>query len=146
MAVKQDCPTGLARCIDGVVEVSAGRSSCPSCPCAWTRQLGCPSGCAIENEELVREPNEAASLCKSLQVPATRPALDAGSATCPNEGERFLCQAGTVWACPKNDSAVPVAVCTRGCAREGETLEDPRVDVGGATSVMCIRDNAVVDP
>jgi len=100
----------------------------------------------VENEELAREPSEAESLCKSLQVPATRPPADAGFATCPNEGERFLCRAGTVWACPKNDSAVPVAVCAHGCAREDETLSDARVDVGAATAVMCRHDDQVADP
>lgn len=51
---------------------------------------------------------------------------------------RFVCRAGTVHACP-NGAAVPVAVCSFGCAVEEEVLTDARVDIATATNVMCRR-------
>jgi len=145
VAVKQDCPTGLARCIAGVVEVTEGEPACAGCPCGWRRLTACPSGCAVENEELVREPRDAPSLCRGGKPVSAPPPVDAGTTTCPNEGERFVCRSSTVFACPKGSSAVPVAVCTNGCAREDEALSDPSVDVGGATTVMCRRDHPTHD-
>ena len=96
----------------------------------------CDKGCAIENEVLVREPGQAATLCKRVRTDVTPAPPDAGSIQCPAEGERFVCQSGTVHACP-GTSSVPVGVCSFGCAVEGETLGDPSVDILGATSVLC---------
>jgi hypothetical protein len=148
VAVKQDCPPGLARCVAGAVEVTEGRASCPNCPCAWKRVRVCDRGCAVENVELVREGKEATSLCKGLPAPATFPDLDASSlsVTCPDESDRFFCHRSNVYACPRGSSAVAVATCTFGCASDDETLADPAVDIGIATSVMCRHDPAVTTP
>ena len=137
VAVKQDCPTGLARCVGGAVEVSEGHTACSGCPCAYERVRTCVAGCVVEGLELVREPEQAGTLCKPAGALAVSvPPSDAGGATCPS-GARFSCQAGTVYACPSGTSAVPVTVCTLGCVKEGETLDDPAVDVAGATAMMC---------
>jgi len=147
VVVKQDCPTGLARCVTGAVEVSTGRVACSGCPCAWTRTVVCERGCAIEDVELVREASEAKTLCKGLPGPATVPPIDAGATTpCPDESDRFWCRGGTVHACPGRGPAVPVSVCTFGCAADDETLAQPSIDVATATAVMCRHDRAVTGP
>jgi hypothetical protein len=147
VANKQDCPSGIARCVSGAVEVAEGRASCPGCPCAWKRIKVCERGCSLENVELLREPGEAISLCKGLPGPATYPQQDAGdSVTCPDESDRFFCHGSNVYACPRASSAVAVATCTFGCASEGETLGEPSVDIGIATSVMCRHDAGVATP
>jgi len=137
LSVTQDCPTGMARCVSGAIEVTTGQSSCSGCPCAWKRLEVCANGCALETVELVREPDVAGSLCKRVSDSSALPLVDAGSTYCPSEG-RFICRDGSVYACPQPSGlAVPVAVCTLGCAQEEETLESPGVDIGTATSVMC---------
>src|SRR5450631_2743014 len=75
IAVKQDCPTGLARCTSGSVEITEGRAPCGGCACAWKRIEVCEHGCVVENVELVREPDRAAALCNPLPVLATLPPL-----------------------------------------------------------------------
>jgi hypothetical protein len=96
----------------------------------------CSDGCAVENLELVREPEGAPALCKNAHASATAP-NDAAAFTCPNEGERFVCHRATVYACPEHAAAVPVSVCTFGCADEDEALSHPLVDIAIATSLMC---------
>jgi hypothetical protein len=145
LAVKQDCPTGLARCTEGAVEITTGRESCANCPCEWKRVKVCDKGCIAPDVELVRDPSAAETLCKGLPVSATTPAADAGDDVCPNEGERFLCRHGTVYACP-GASAVPVATCTNGCADDGETLADANVDIASASALMCAHDRHVARP
>src|SRR5260370_24747432 len=80
MAVKQDCPTGLVRCLSGSIEATEGREACPGCGCAWKRIRVCEQGCAIEGVELVREPSATGPLCKGPAQPdlATLPKPDAG--------------------------------------------------------------------
>jgi hypothetical protein len=146
VAIKQDCPTGLARCVSGAVEVTEGRATCPGCPCAWKRIQVCDRGCSLENVELLREPRDAPSLCKGLPSPATYPQDGGDSVTCPDESDRFFCHGSNVYACPRSSSAVAVATCTFGCASEGETLGEPSVDIGIATSVMCRHDHGVASP
>ncbi len=120
---------------------------CPGCPCGWTRTVVCERECALENVELVREPPEAKSLCKGLPSPATLPPPDAADVVnCPDEGDRFWCHGGAVYACPQRASAVMVAVCTHGCAADDETISEPSVDVGTATTVMCRHDSHVTRP
>ena len=147
VAIKQDCPSGLARCVSGAVEVTEGRATCPGCPCAWKRVKVCDQGCRLEGAELLREPRDAPALCKGLPASATFPLQDGGdSDTCPDESDRYFCHGSNVYACPKGSSAVAVATCTFGCAAEGETLADPAVDIGIATSIMCRHDRAVASP
>jgi hypothetical protein len=111
----------------------------------------CERGCAIEDVELVREPTEAKSLCKGLPSPATLPPplqADASAVTlaCPDDGDRFWCRGGTVYACPPKSPAVPISVCTFGCAADDETLSEASVDIATATTVMCRHDRAVTGP
>lgn len=148
MSVKQDCPTGLARCTEGAVEITEGRTACPGCPCAWKRVKVCSRGCIVEDVTFVRDPRAAESLCRPSTAEhfATNPPLDAAAdEACTNEGERFLCRHGTVFACP-SASAVPVALCTNGCADEGETVADPSIDIAAATALMCGHDPGVLGP
>lgn len=107
----------------------------------------CDQGCAIEAVELVREPDEAKTLCKGLPSPATLPPVDSGATLlkCPDQGDRFWCHQNVVYACPES-SAVEVAICTNGCAAEDETLADPSVDIATATTVMCRHDAGVTRP
>jgi hypothetical protein len=143
MAVKQDCPTGLARCASGAVEVTEGHPSCSGCACAWKRLEVCERGCVLpDGVELVREPSVAGSLCRLGSPSSTLPPADAGGVACPNEGERFLCRKGTIYACPQANPGVPVAVCSFGCAQEDETLDNASVDIAVASNVMCKRSSA----
>ena len=96
--------------------------------------------------ELVRERAQADSLCKATPGAwATVPPPDAGGEACPHEGERFVCRSGMVYACP-SASSVPVAVCTNGCADDGETVADTSVDIASATQLMCVHDRRVTGP
>ncbi len=148
LSVKQDCPTGLARCTEGAVEITEGRVACPSCPCAWKRVKVCTRGCIAEDVTFVRDARFAETLCRATTTGrfSTNPPPDAGTdEPCPNEGERFLCRRGMVFACP-SASAVPVALCTHGCADEGETVADPSIDIAAATALMCSHDPSALDP
>ncbi len=152
MAVKQDCPTGMARCVAGAVEVTEGHPSCAGCACAWKRIEVCTHGCAVENVELAREPSLAGSLCQHpMTGTSTLPEADAATTACPNEGERYLCRRGVVYACTTQGQGVPVAICSFGCAEDDETLATPEPSISAATTVMCrpsalLHDSAVAPP
>jgi len=149
LAVKQDCPPNMARCVEGAVEVSEGRATCPTCPCAWRRVGACDAGCAAETVELAREPLDPATLCRSDSTSFARlpdPSADGGA--CPTDA-RFFCGRGVIFACPPGAPGVAVNVCTFGCEREDESLDEPNVDIAAATSLLCRRhrtDSGVAAP
>lgn len=140
-----DCPDGLARCVDGVVEVSrlatlprpcVGRPE--GCTCPWERAGECDRGCVVSSvEPLVMEPARAlGQLCA--------PAPDAGSLTrlasragqC-EEDVQYRCSGGAVIACAERSV---VAVCERGCAGEGSEIgSEMPVDREGAFAILCSR-------
>jgi hypothetical protein len=138
-----DCSDGLARCQEGVVEVSMAfhyPDPCDGppekCTCPWQRLGDCPVGCAADGVELV-VPRERAL----LQLCAVRPdenlARPSGDAAvvAPCEGT-FACIGATVVACGPPPAAV--ATCTRGCAHDGDVLDDA-LDVTAATALLCSR-------
>jgi hypothetical protein len=137
VAVKQDCPTGLARCVNGAVEITEGRATCPGCPCGWKRVQVCQKGCIAEGLELVRDPADAPTLCAESKLAAMPPPGEVPLVNCP-AGDRFWCHDHTVFACPQGASAVPVNICTYGCREEGDGLGDPSIDIGGASRLLCL--------
>lgn len=145
VASPQDCPTGMGRCVGGTVEVAEGRSACPTCPCSWRRVLSCDAGCAAEQVELAREPLEPRAFCRAPSTGfASPPPPTVEAAKCPADA-RFLCHRGTVFACPPGSEGVAVNECAFGCEQEGESLDEPSVDIGAATSLMCRRKAAHTD-
>jgi hypothetical protein len=139
-----DCPDGLARCSDGVVEVSRltmipepCRGTIEQCSCPWERLDECERGCVADGVEIVAERGAArAQLCA--------PAVDAGAlvrvehspADC-EDGQLYRCKDGQVVACAEH---AVVAVCVSGCFAPGAFLGD---DVGvsreAAFAILCSR-------
>ena len=139
-----DCPDGMARCGDGIVEGSRAyhyddpcKGSPEQCQCPWERLGDCPHGCAADGVEL-DVPRERAleQLCApppgaSLSRP---PSPDATASACEDD---YVCAGGVVVAC--GPPAVAVAACTKGCAREGQAIDDEQVTREAATAVLCRR-------
>lgn len=155
-----DCPDGLARCVDGVIEVSrvfAYASPCAGppdqCRCPWDRLGACDRGCTAEDVEIVLARDKAAAqLCAPSAAPAARAfaraPLESGAgdratlvpprALC--EGELYRCVGGSVVACA-TDGGEPsaIATCVRGCAEEASYLDDDRVTRDQAVALLCRR-------
>lgn len=140
LLARTDCPPGLARCLDGKVQLSQGEAVCPTCACPWRTAVTCAAGCAAEGVVVVRDADRARGLCKSGPGESffRSPPADAPAVRCDGHGERFVCRGGVVGACPGTEG-VPVANCAYGCVSEGETLDDPAVDLGAATAMLCKR-------
>lgn len=145
-----DCPDGLARCADGVVEVSKFArvpSPCTGsperCACPWVREGTCPGRCSAEHvQRVVPKADAVAQLCAPTLDAATpyRPALPG---TVPPaggcEGERYRCAGGVVVSCGTGGEARrAVAVCSRGCVTEGDEIEDDVSDLAAA-ELLCRR-------
>jgi len=143
-----DCAPGLLRCSGGILQRHTTLTTCSGCPCAWgVDSHKCARGCAAEGLELFREADDATTLCalgdgETSSVPAP---ADAGAGSCPGEGERFVCHAGIVFACPGKDG-VPVSVCVRGCVEEDEALDEADVDIAKASAVLCRRGTSLRHP
>jgi hypothetical protein len=142
-----DCPDGLARCIDGEVEISRlAKISLPcngpegACTCPWDALASCVRGCVVDGVQFVMEPTRAE---EQLCVPAPdagrlvvdRPATGA-LASC-EEGELFRCAAGAVVDCNAHSA---IASCARGCSAEGASIDDA-ASVGreAAYAILCSR-------
>ncbi|HEY3818596.1 MAG TPA: hypothetical protein VGL81_15585 [Polyangiaceae bacterium] len=141
-----DCPDGLARCNDGVVEVSRlamiaqpCHGSPEQCRCPWERVQECDRGCAAEGLTIVAEREKGrAQLCA--------PEADAGvsaralAVTSPGqceEDELYRCSAGAVVSCA--ESAV-VGMCVRGCFTEGASIDrEIAVSREAAFAILCSR-------
>jgi hypothetical protein len=142
-----DCPDGLARCVEGVVEVSrlttipqpcnqAGAGA-GACACPWERAGDCDRGCVAEEATFLVERDRAlVQLCA--------PAPDAGPKVLPalqpadcDEDVLYRCASGAVVACEQH---AVVARCERGCATEGGDIgTDVRIDREGAFAILCSR-------
>jgi hypothetical protein len=142
-----DCPDGLARCVDGVVEVSrlatipqpcnqvgAGAAACA---CPWERAGDCDRGCVAEEATFVVDRDKAlAQLCA--------PPPDAGPKVLPalqpsdcDEAVLYRCAGGAVVACEQH---TVVGRCERGCATEGGDIGvDVNIDREGAFAILCSR-------
>jgi hypothetical protein len=138
-----DCPDGMARCDDGVVETSVLATiprSCKgtSCACPWERAGDCARGCVASGATVaVSRETALTQLC--------RPAGDAGpsavvvlepAADC-DEDVVYRCTGGAVVSCSQH---AIVGRCARGCATEGADLDDEvAVDREGAFAILCSR-------
>ncbi len=145
-----DCPDGLARCRDGVVEVSvmaAIPQPCPqslrplrSCECPWSPGVKCKRGCAGEGVEVVIEPLLAArQLCAPSQDASTVTVMTPGSGApgACGDGELYRCSGSRVVACREN---AVIGTCSRGCFDANAYLEDD-IDVSreAAFAILCLR-------
>ena len=147
-----DCSDGLARCVDGVVEVSrvfSYASPCAGppeqCRCPWDRLGACDRGCTADGVEIVlaRERASAQLCAPSAADVFARPPLavapgagDALGALC--EGELYRCIGASVVACVVDGGAPSaIAVCTRGCADEASYLDDDRITRDQAAALLC---------
>ncbi len=152
-----DCPDGWLRCHGGVAEasmlgsVAANCAATPdhpaACECPYRAVARCLRGCAAEDVIVEGAPDEASRTCNgggaaALAVPAP---VDAGPAACAGEIARFRCEHAIVFACAAA-GAVAVSECVSGCYREGEELDDPAVDVRGATALLCRAIRPTLEP
>lgn len=138
-----DCPDGLARCNEGVVEVSllaAVPQPCVGpqrCTCPWERAGECDRGCVVDGATVVVDrPKALGQLCA--------PAPDAGPHVLPalapadcDEGQLYRCAAGAVISCAQR---AIVGRCERGCSTEGGDIgDDVQIDREGAFAILCSR-------
>jgi hypothetical protein len=139
-----DCPDGLARCSGGIVEASRlatiampCKGSPESCVCPWDRAGECEQGCVVDDLEVVVDrPLAATQLCAA--PPDAGPLTRAGSqaAGC-TEDVQWRCTGGAVVSC--QDQAA-VAVCLRGCFREGTEIgTELPVTREAAFAILCSR-------
>lgn len=153
-----DCSDGLARCVDGQIQVSvvahvphpcgAGEKGARGCECPWRPATAspCPQGCAKDGLEVVAEESIAREqLCAAPPAaPATRPMLATELTTVTIcAAEAITCEQGIVTVCAaRGQPARRVAACVDGCA-PGVAL-DPGVDVtsDGVASILCRRAHA----
>ncbi len=151
MALQEvDCPDGLARCVNGVVETSLSarrpspcKGSPEECDCPWTKGPRCASGCVVDGVEIevpadrapaqVCAPSGDAPAYARPNVPGTPPPLGA-----PCGEDRFRCIAGAVLGCSPAPARA-VAECIQGCVLEGEELDDDEVDDRAAAALLCAR-------
>lgn len=149
-----DCPDGLARCRDGVVETSrlfAYPVPCTGpaerCTCPWDRLSPCDHGCVADDVELLLPRDRALSqLCAPARSQiVSRPPLP-GVAPPPGacDGEPYRCLGGVVVACDGDGDgpvgrAVVIATCAHGCADEGGSLDDDRITRDQAAPLLCRR-------
>jgi len=148
------CPEGLARCRDGVVEVSRaytppGACSPEGCRCPWDRLITCKRGCVVDGMEMeMPRENAEKQLCAGDIGPAVaRPAppgfVPDGGPADPEvleaycEVERFHCAQGTLYRCDSGQ-AKPVVQCQGGCV-QGEALVVEDISVEAATALLCVR-------
>jgi hypothetical protein len=139
-----DCPDGLARCNDGVVEGSRlamipqrCRGTPEQCSCPWERLVECERGCVVEGIEVVAERDRAA-------VQLCAPPPDAGALARPvrapgecDEDQLYRCAGGAVVSCAER---AVVGVCARGCSTEGASIGgDVDVSREAAFAILCSR-------
>jgi len=147
-----DCPDGLARCSDGVVQASRAFSypiPCPGpperCTCPWDNLASCARGCSAEGIEIAMARAHALEqLCapSAANVFARPPPLHVEPQAASCQGEHYRCAAGIVVACGEEDAGatettVPLAACLRGCAEEGVTIDDEGVSRDAAVAILC---------
>lgn len=157
-----DCSDGLARCVEGRLELArAAHLPYPCgkpgeatrvCACPWETVDRCRNGCALDGTTVFAEGDAGVvltQLCRPDEVVA-RPvnAADPPAAgVCNTEG--WACVNGVVRACAGAGMPIqPLAVCIHGCEAatglpEGESpplVEGKSVD--GATAILCRRTHA----
>jgi hypothetical protein len=142
-----DCPDGLARCEEGVVEGSR-LASIPQpckglpkdCACPWDRLGSCGAGCVVNDAELVVDRGHAlAQLCApspDAGTYAAPPPTDIQPTTACDEGDTYACSGGLVVACQTN---AVVARCVRGCFAPGAGVGDDLANREAAVALLCSR-------
>ncbi len=150
-----DCPDGMARCGQGIVQVSRPYHypdpctlSPEQCRCPWERLGDCAKGCAADGLELDVPRERALSQLCSPAPPA--PADDANArfaSSAPADAVvsacdlAYVCEKGVVVAC--GPPARAIGACTAGCAREGQgfDVDDDTMPVSpsAALAVLCRR-------
>lgn len=141
-----DCPPGLARCVGSVVELSqAFRHPEPCtgpaerCACPWEILGRCESGCVADDLEVpILADRATRQLCSPS--PAEPPAAYPPPLRIPTlevcGDERYRCDGGRVVECGPPRL---IAICNRGCAEEGETLDDATLNGPMAILLLCDR-------
>ena len=151
-----DCPDGLARCGNGIVQVSRAyqyadpcTGSPEQCTCPWERLGDCAKGCVVDGL-VIDEPRERAipQLCAPTPAAANvtdaraefsgPPPADAIASACD---AAYVCEHRAVVAC--GPPARVVGACTAGCAREGQSMdtddESAPLTPTAALAVLCRR-------
>jgi hypothetical protein len=129
---EMDCPSGLARCEDGVVEVSVAATVGPDRACPFAVRGPCAQGCIAPGIVLIAQPEQASPrLCRggALRVADAQAAKPAA----PLIDIDYLCQDGKVGLAGASSGAT--RTCLRGCAQTelfGET-----VDLDSAALLLC---------
>ena len=141
-----DCPDGLARCNDGIVEVSRlamisqpCRGTPEQCACPWERVGECDRGCVVDGLEVVAERDKA-----STQLCAPEPDAGVIARTLPvtspsgcDEEQLYRCAGGAVVACAER---AVVGMCVRGCVSEGASVGgELAVSREAAFAILCSR-------
>jgi hypothetical protein len=149
-----DCSDGLARCVDGRVEVSvAGHVPSPctaprerpgSCACAWAPAATCAAGCVKDGIEVVASAEVARDqLCASPE-PLLRPLSPTEVLTVPICAEDGAsCVDGRVQVCTsRGQPALLLGACAKGCAT-GIGVEPGDLLTGdGPAAILCRRAHA----
>lgn len=140
-----DCPAGILRCVEGVVELAQAsrhpdpcRGSAEMCACPWQVVGRCETDCVSDGTAiLLTGPRAQDRLCAPgplERLAAPPPPGMPAPAACGEE--LFRCMHSIVMGC--NPPRV-VASCLRGCAEEEETLVEEGVDDSAAVSFLCSR-------
>jgi len=151
-----DCSDGLARCVDGRVEVSvaghvpypctAAREHPGSCECAWSPAATCEAGCVKDGIEVVASAEVArVQLCAP---PAGSPALrtptpaELGDVSiCADDG--VSCASGVVRACTARGQPTRLlGACAHGCATGIAAEPGDLLTSDGAAAILCLRAHA----
>jgi len=141
-----DCPDGLARCSDGVVEVSRltmipqpCRGTPEQCSCPWEREAECDQGCVVDGLMVIvdREKGSTQLCAPAADAGATARVLPVSSPSTCDEEQLYRCAGGAVVSCA--ESAV-VGRCVRGCFTEGASVEgELPVSREAAFAILCSR-------
>lgn len=140
-----DCPDGLARCTDGVVEVSRLAtiqqpcSKAEGCTCPWERAGDCLGTCVASGATVVVDRSKALrQLCAPAgDDPPVSRSTPPQPADCGDDPVLYRCTGGDVVSCA--DHAL-VAHCLRGCvAAGGEIGDDSPMPREAAFAILCSR-------
>lgn len=150
-----DCSDGLARCVDGEVEVSVaahvphpcsspGEKPGGGCECPWQRVGRCETACVKDGLEVLATAEVARVQLCAAPEPLLRPLLPnelTSVSICAEEG--VSCIDGVVRACAQRGQPVRlIAGCAAGCASGvGVDVEDVGPSDGRA-AILCRRAHA----
>jgi hypothetical protein len=143
-----DCPAGLVRCVEGIIEVAkASRHPEPckegseGCACPWLRVGRCEHGCVSDGVGISFQGARTQVCLPGAEDPlvGVSPPLGAASPSRPPTpcgGELFRCDHSMVIACAPQRV---LANCLRGCVEEPSTLDDEAIGEAAAVNLLCAR-------